>query len=198
MIDILALITNFGYLGIFGLMTGESAFIPFPSEITMSFAGYLAGRGILSFWLVVAVGTVANLTGSLISYGLGRWKGAKWVRFALKKWGHKVLLHEEDFEKATQWFKKYGPGIVLVARCLPVVRAFISLPAGIAKMPVFSFVTFSLIGSFIWVTLLSFVGLKFGENWNVLEPYFKKAEVVIIVAIVGGILFVFMKLRKRK
>ena len=187
-----------GLVAIFVLMTAESALIPIPSEITMPFGGFLAGRGVVSFWSVVFIGALGNLLGSLLAYYLGYVKGEGWVRIAIRKWGKWLLIREEEFDKSKEWFAKYGQGITFASRLLPIVRTFISLPAGIAKMnlPFFAILTF--IGSFLWSGVLAFVGLKLGENWLAIEPVFRKFQFVIILLGVAAFgLYIYTHLKRR-
>lgn len=186
-------ITKFGLLAVFLLMTAESALIPIPSEVTMPFAGFLAGRGIVDFWLVVFVGALGNLIGSLGAYALGYYMREEWVRGAIRKWGKYLLIHEKDFDKAISWFDKYGQGITFGSRLLPIVRTFISLPAGIAEMDIKLFSLLTFVGSFVWSGILAYVGLKLGQNWQAIEPIFRKLQYVIV----GAILFlVFLYVRR--
>lgn len=197
--NLTALISNYGLLAVFLLMTAESALIPIPSEITMPFAGFLAGRGVFDFWTVIAVGALGNLTGSLLAYWLGYAKGEDWVRIAIRKWGKWLLIRESEYDKSKAWYQKYGQGITFASRLLPIVRTFISLPAGIAKMnlPLFSTLTF--IGSLFWSSVLAYVGLKLGENWLSIEPYFRKFQLlIIIIFILLGFLYVKIHLKHRK
>lgn len=193
------LIEHYGLFAVFVLMALESALVPIPSEITMPFAGFMAGRGILNFWLAVTVGAFANLTGSLLAYWLGYTKGEIWVRVTIKKWGKWLLIKEEEFDKAKEWFKKYGQIVTFTSRLLPVVRTFISLPAGIAKMnlPLFSVLTF--IGSFIWSTFLAYLGLKLGQNWLSIEPYFRKFQFLIVgTGFTAVIVYIWVHLKKKE
>lgn len=192
------IIESYGLFAIFILMTAESALIPIPSEVTMPFAGFLAGRGIFDFWIAVTVGAFANLVGSLLAYWLGLTKGEEWVRLAIKRWGKLLLIKESEFDKAKDWFHKYGQGVAFASRLLPVVRTFISLPAGIAKMnlPLFSLLTF--IGSFIWSAFLAFLGLKLGQNWLAIEPYFRKFQFLIVgILIVLAVLYIRSHFKKK-
>jgi len=187
-----------GLVAIFVLMTAESALIPIPSEITMPFGGFLAGRGVVPFWSVVFIGALGNLLGSLLAYYLGYLKGEGWVRIAIRKWGKWLLIREEEFDKSKEWFAKYGQGITFASRLLPIVRTFISLPAGIAKMnlPFFAILTF--IGSFLWSGVLAFVGLKLGENWLAIEPIFRKFQFIIILLGVSAFgLYIYTHLKRR-
>ncbi len=174
------LINSYGIIAVFILMTAESALIPIPSEITMPFAGFSAGRGILDFWVVVFIGAFGNLVGSLLAYWLGFAKGEEWVRIAIRKWGKWLLLREEEFDRSKVWFKKYGQGITFVSRLLPIVRTFISLPAGIAKMNLTYFSILTFVGSFVWSAFLAWLGLKLGQNWLSIEPYFRKFQFLIV------------------
>jgi membrane protein DedA with SNARE-associated domain len=194
------LINTYGLFAVFTLMTAESALIPIPSEITMPFAGFLAGRGVMSFWMAILIGAMGNLTGSLLAYWLGFTKGEDWVRQAIRKWGKWFLIREHEFDRAKDWYAKYGQSITFASRLLPIVRTFISLPAGIAKMnlPLFSILTF--VGSFFWSAVLAWFGLKLGENWLAIEPYFRKFQIVIValgVLAVGLYLYTHLKRAKK-
>jgi len=193
------IIETYGLLAVFVLMTLESALIPIPSEITMPFAGFLAGRGLMNFWAAVTVGAIANLTGSLLAYWLGFTKGEEWTRGAIKRWGKWLLIKEKEFDRAKKWFQDYGNWVAFGSRLLPVVRTFISLPAGIAKMNIILFSIFTFIGSFIWSAFLAFLGLKLGQNWLAIEPYFRKFQFLIVGAgLLAVILYVRAHLKERR
>lgn len=193
------LIEQFGLAAVFLLMTAESALIPIPSEVTMPFAGFLAGRGVFNFWTAVFIGAAGNLLGSILAFWLGWVKGEEWTRYAIAKWGKWLLIRESEFDKAKHWFSKYGQLVTFSSRLLPVVRTFISLPAGIARMniTIFSFYTF--VGSFLWSAFLAFLGLKLGQNWMSIEPYFRKFQFLIIgLFILAVILYVKKHLEHRR
>jgi membrane protein DedA with SNARE-associated domain len=175
-------ISHYGYLAVFIFMAAESCLIPIPSEVTMTFAGFLSGVGILNIWVAIALGAVGNLVGSLIAFCLGRKMGEEWIRVAIRKWGKYLFIHEKDFDKAADWFDKYGQGITFGSRLLPIVRTFISLPAGIAEMDVKLFGLLTFVGSLIWSGVLAFLGLKLGQNWQAVEPYFRQFQYVIVAA----------------
>ncbi|MCH7730321.1 DedA family protein [Patescibacteria group bacterium] len=192
------LIENYGLFAVFILMTAESALIPIPSEVTMPFAGFMVSRGLLNFWSAVTVGAFANLFGSLLAYWLGYAKGEEWVKGAIKRWGKWLLIKESEYERARNWFHNYGQWVAFGSRLIPVVRTFISLPAGITKMnlPLFSLLTFT--GSFIWSAFLAFLGLKLGQNWLAIEPYFRKFQFLIVgIGIVAVILYIRAHLRNK-
>lgn len=179
---IITVIGTSGYLGIFLLMTAESALIPIPSEVTMTFAGYLVSTGKFSLFLVIFVGAFANLVGSWLAYWLGLWGEKHVVIGLIKKYGKYLLISEREFEKSEIWFRKYGDKITFFSRVLPVVRTFISLPAGIAKMNFKKFSIYTFVGSFIWSAFLTYIGYILGKNWNSLHPYYQKFEYVIVGA----------------
>lgn len=177
-------ISDFGYHGITVLMALESACIPIPSEIIMPFSGYLVWEGKFLFSQVVIWGTVGNLIGSIIAYSVGFYGG----RPLIEKYGKYILISSRELEWADNWFKKYGSISVLFSRMLPVVRTFISLPAGIAKMPFWKFCAYTFFGSLPWSFVLAYGGLIAGENWNIIEGYFRKFDwlVVILVGLLIG------------
>lgn len=193
-----SLISTYGYFAVFVLMTAESALIPIPSEITMTFAGFLSGIGIMNFWLAVLIGALGNLIGSLLAFWLGRAMGESWVRMAIRKWGKWILVHEKDFDRALSWFQRYGQGITFTSRLLPIVRTFISLPAGIADMSVVKFGIFTFIGSFLWSGVLAYLGLKLGQNWEMVDPYFRKFQlaIVAVIAVLVG-LYIYRHLTRK-
>lgn len=193
-----SLITSYGYFAVFILMTLESALIPIPSEVTMTFAGFLAGIGVLNFWVAVLIGALGNLIGSLLAFWLGRAMGEEWIRVAIRKWGKWILVHEKDFDTSLAWFKKYGQGITFGSRLLPIVRTFISLPAGIADMNIVKFGIFTFIGSFLWSGVLAYLGLKLGQNWQMIEPFFRKFQFVIVGLGVFAVAFYIYSHLKRK
>ncbi len=182
-------IQSAGYVGVFMLMLLESALIPIPSEVTMPFAGFLVQQGHLNFWLVVLLGALGNLTGSLIAYALGYYLEESVILSLIKKYGKFILVTEHEYLRAAKWFQKYGNPIAFFSRLLPVVRTFISLPAGLAEMKVWQFALYTFLGSLIWSTILTWVGFYLGSKWNMIHPYFQKFQIVIIAVIVLGILW---------
>lgn len=192
-------ISTWGYGAVFVLMTLESALIPIPSEVTMPFAGFLVGLGKLNFWLVVLVGSLANLSGSLLAYFLGYWGQEKFVRQLVKKYGKFLLITYDEVETAERWFRQKGELIAFGSRLLPVVRTFISLPAGFSQMNVFKFSIYTFLGAFIWSAVLTYLGVILGENWNILEVYFRKFDILIVgLGIAAVTLYVWYKMRKIK
>lgn len=192
---IISAIDYTGYAGVFLLMLLESVNIPVPSEITMPFAGYLTSSGHLNFYWVVFFGAFGNLIGSLVAYYIGYFGGRSFV----EKYGKYIFIHQQDVELAERMFAKHGKAIVFFSRLLPVVRTFISTPAGIAKMNIWQFSIYTFTGSLIWSTLLTYVGFVAGENWDFLEPYFRKFNWVIIgLGILVGVWWIFRYYKKVK
>ena len=188
----LELIGSTGYMGVFILSALESAAIPIPSEVVIPFSGFLVASGKFSFLGVVVVSTFANLVGSLVLFLIGR-SGGRWI---LENYGKYIFVHKKDLDTADRWFLKHGTTVVFWGRMLPVVRTFISLPAGVAKMDLGRFSLFTFLGALPWNLLLAFVGLKAGENWNILHDYFRKADifiVVLIMAVFGWYIFRHIK-----
>ncbi len=183
-----------GYVGIFVLMALESACIPLPSEITMPFSGFLASQERLDFWLVILAGGVGNLVGSLAAYWVGLKLEESVLRAGIRKYGKWLLMSEQDYDLAERWFRKHGEVVVFVSRLLPIIRTFISLPAGVASMNVVRFSAYTLIGSVLWSTLLTYIGLKLGENWHSISSYWHQFDFAVAFALVAcGAFYVWHK-----
>jgi len=184
---IISIISGSGYFGVVLLMAIESSCIPLPSEIIMPFAGYVlaASQGKL-LWIATAGAIGCNL-GSLPPYWLGAWGG----RPAVERFGRFILLNRHDLDRTEHFFQKYGGLTVLVGRLLPVVRTFIALPAGIARMPQMRFHLYTFLGSWPWCYVLAYVGMKLGSKWNT-DPRFQAifhrfhlaVEVVLLALII--------------
>lgn len=184
---IIHLIASTQYVGIFILMALESLLIPIPSEITMPFAGFLVSEGKLNLVLVILVGAFANLAGSLVAYYIGYFLEETVIVSWIKKYGKFLLLTTDDYEKSRHWFKKYGSAVVFFSRLLPGIRTFISLPAGLAEMNIWKFSFYTFLGSLIWSTALTYIGVYTGSNWKSLEPIYRKFEFAIAAVIILGI-----------
>lgn len=173
-----------GYLGIFVAMTVESALIPLPSEITMPFAGFLVSQGKLNFWLVVTTGAVGNLLGSVIAYAIGFYLAEHVIEKLIEKYGKFILLTRSEYIKTKTYLQKWGDIVVFASRLLPAVRTVVSLPCGLAQLPLLKFSILTLTGSFIWSAALTYFGVILGENWQVLRPIFEKFDFVIAGSVV--------------
>jgi len=180
---IIGLISAMGYLGIVLAMAIESACIPLPSEIIMPFSGYLVAQGRFRLWWVSLAGALGCSIGSALAYGLGVWGG----RPLVLKYGKYVLIHRKDLEQADWFFEKYGDKATFLARSLPVIRTFISLPAGISRMDFPRFLFYSFAGSLPWCFFLVWIGLNLGERWDEVHVIFQKLDLVVGAAAVAAI-----------
>jgi membrane protein DedA with SNARE-associated domain len=193
---------RFGYLGVVIAMTIESAAIPLPSELILPFAGWSVARGVTepltgtlwSYWGAVIAGVVGNTAGSLLSYGVGALGG----RPLLERYGRYVLISPHDLETADRWFARWGDLTVLFSRMLPIVRTFISVPAGVARMPLWRFTLFSIVGAVPWVMLLVWAGMLLGENWLELKHQLRGLDYLVAFVLVGlVVIFVWRHVRSR-
>lgn len=179
-------VARFGYLGVFVLMVLESACVPVPSEVTMLFGGALASPSFaapgreLDLWTVALVGTAGNLVGSWLAYLAGAIGG----RPLINRWGRYLLLTPHEIDRAHEWFERHGEAAVFFSRLLPVVRTFISLPAGVARMNFAKFTLYTILGCLPWSLALAFAGFKLGENWHVVDRIMRPFSLVLAVAFV--------------
>lgn len=187
-------IGDWGYLAIFVLMALESACIPIPSEVTMPFGGLLAQSGELNFWLVGLLGAVANLVGSWVAYFAGATAG----REIVLRWGRYVRIRPHELDRAEEWFEKYGDRAAFWSRLLPVVRTFISLPAGAARMNLWRFSVYTLLGSLPWSFGLAYGGYVLGQNWEKLAENVEVAAFGVAGLLVIGVVFLFLRARRKK
>ena len=185
---IIATISAAGYLGVVLLMAIESACIPLPSEIIMPFSGYLVSTGRFSLPLVATAGALGCNLGSTIAYLVGYHGG----RRLAERWGSYVLVSRRDLDMADRFFARYGSIAIFIGRLLPVVRTFISLPAGIARMPMLKFQIYSFIGSWPWCFALAYVGYRLGDRWNndpELRSLMHRADGVIVAVLLLGVIW---------
>ncbi len=174
-------------------MVLESATLPVPSEVVLPFAGYLVFTGQMNFWIVVIVASIGSLVGTMIDYAIGFYFG----RAAILRYGRYVRLSEKHLTLSENWFKKYGPITVLLARFVPLVRTLIAFPAGIAEMKMAKFLGYSVIGIVIWDAALTYVGYVVGQNWNTLTKNLQTIfDVVGIVAVVLAAIYLFFRWRR--
>jgi membrane protein DedA with SNARE-associated domain len=182
-------VADYGYVAVFVLMVLESACIPIPSEVTMLFGGALASAGFAGdAQLSLAGVTVAGVAGNIVGSWLAYWVGARGGRPLIDRFGRYLLIRPHEIDRAHEWFERRGQLAVFVARLLPVIRTFISLPAGIARMPFWRFTLYTALGCVPFVLALALLGVVAGENWetvrHVLEPASWAIAVVVAVAIV--------------
>lgn len=189
---LIPLLVDYGLWAVFITMTLESAAIPIPSEIVVPYGGFLAAQGHTALWAVVLVATLANLVGSTIAYGVGRWGG----RALVERYGRYVFMSTHHLDMAEEWFARRGEVTVFATRMMPAVRTFISVPAGVARMNYVRFAVYSFLGSLPWNLALAYLGYVFGENWERLQGYFHQYNVVFYgVAGAAVLAFVAWKVR---
>lgn len=182
---IMASISAMGYSGIAIMMAIESACIPLPSEIIMPFSGFLVSQGRFTLFGTALAGAIGCVMGSVVAYAAGRFGGRAFVW----KYGRYILISHHDMEIADRWFARYGQWVVFFSRLLPVIRTFISLPAGISKMRFIPFVIYTFVGSLPWCYFLAYIGYRLGEKWDTLGVYFHKFDTVIGLIILAGIIW---------
>ena len=174
-----------GYAGIVLLMAIESACVPLPSELIMPFAGYLVYEGSMKLFWAATAGAVGCNLGSLVAYEIGFFGG----RPLVERYGRWILMGRREIDWADRFFRRWGHAAVFVARLLPVIRTFIALPAGIARMPRAKFHLYTFLGSWPWCFALAYLGMKLGENWRNLGKYFHQFDAIIGVILLAGIVW---------
>jgi membrane protein DedA with SNARE-associated domain len=185
------LIGDHGIPAVFLLMVVESACLPVPSEVIMLFAGYLVSLHRMSLTEAVAAGVAGNIVGSWIAWGVGMSGG----RVLLERHGRWVHITPARLDMADRWFERRGERIVLIARCLPVIRTFISLPAGIARMPFWRFTIYTAVGSVPWVLALTLLGVQVGSKW---DEWHKRLEVLDYVVVAGIVVAIAVLVVRRR
>ena len=187
-------VSSLGYAGIFIMMFLESSFFPFPSEVVMIPAGYLAYKGEMNMYLVILFGILGSLAGSLFNYYLA----VKFGRRFLIKYGKYFFIKEETIVKMEEFFKKHGHISTFSGRLIPVVRQYISLPAGLAKMNLFVFSLYTSLGAGIWVAILAILGYYLGDNEGLIKEYLRYIIVAILIALVVLAFWYYRKTKRNK
>lgn len=185
---VIAVISKTGYLGVVALMAIESACIPLPSEIIMPFAGYLVYTGQFSLLWAATAGAIGCNIGSVIAYEIGFYGG----RPLIEKYGSYLLMNRHDLETADRFFQKFGALAVFIGRLLPVVRTFIALPAGVARMPRMRFHLYTFAGSWPWCFALAWIGMKMGERWHTdprLSQWLHRLDLVVVLVLLVGVIW---------
>jgi membrane protein DedA with SNARE-associated domain len=185
---------DLGLAGVFVLMLLESACIPLPSEATMLFAGFNVDTGHYSLFAAVAVGVLGNLVGSWIAYAVGYFGRVEW----LERHGRKIHVKPEHLAWADRWFARWGAPAVFFSRMLPIIRTFISLPAGVARMPFWRFTVLTLLGCIPWVLLLTFIGKQAGANWTNWKNHLHYVDYAVVALVVIGAIWLFLRARRRR
>ena len=189
---VISMIKASGYWGVFFTMAVESACVPFPSEVIMPFAGFVVSEGKMTLWAVTMAGALGNLAGSIVAYLVGAFGG----RPFLERYGKYLLISHKKLELADSWFNRYGSKAVFFSRMMPIIRTFISLPAGIARMNFLKFVGYTLVGAIPWCLLLAYIGVLLGPQWEKIKPYFHILDILVAVA-VGAVVIYFVMRRRR-
>jgi membrane protein DedA with SNARE-associated domain len=187
-------VDKLGLPGVFVLMVAESACIPIPSEGTMLFAGFNVAEGHYTLWAVVLVATAANLVGSWIAYAIGYFGRID----ILEKHGSKLHIKPSHLAWADRWFEKYGSWTVFLTRMLPIIRTFISLPAGVARMPFWKFTVLTVAGCLPWIFMLALIGREVGDRWESWKDSLHYVDYVVAAAIVLGIVYLVLRNRRGK
>ena len=187
------LIGSWGLPAVFLLMLLESACIPVPSEAIMPFAGFAVSEGKLTMAGIIIAGVAGNLVGSWIAYAVGYYGGRPFV----DRWGKYVLLRPHHLDTAQHWFDHYGAPVVFFGRMIPIVRTFISLPAGFGRMNFWKFTLFTVLGCVPWVAMLGYVGYKLGANWEKIQPYLDYVDYLVVLAFVVLVVYAVVRWRRR-
>lgn len=177
------IISVLGYPGVFLSVFIESFFAPIPSEIILPFSGFVASMGRMNIFVVIFIATIAAYLGSLPFYIIGKW-GEKTLLKLLDKYGHYFFIQKQDVEKTFEIFNRYGNSVVFFGRLIPIVRTLISFPAGVIKMNFIRFTIYTLLGSLLWNSILTYTGYIFGDNWEVIGGWVSKYEKVILILLI--------------
>jgi membrane protein DedA with SNARE-associated domain len=187
-------IGHHGFPAVLGLMTLESACIPVPSEVIQLFAGYLVSLHRMSLFAAVSAGVLGNLIGSWISWSVGYWGGRPFI----ERYGRYIHVTPARLALAERWFERHGEVTVLVGRCVPLIRTFISLPAGIARMSFWRFTAFTIIGCVPWVLGLTLLGVEVGPSWERWRHRLEYLDYIVAAAIIVAIVYLFVRARRRR
>ena len=190
----LSFIASWGYVAVAVLMAAENACIPIPSELILGFAGYLVFAGHMSFEGALAAGMVGGLLGSIFAYEVG----ARGGRAFVEKYGKYFLIKKSHVDIAQHWFDRYGLKAVFFSRMLPVVRTFISLPAGFARVDTKRFFVYTIAGSLPWTAAILYAGMVLGESWTLLMEYGHEASIIFVVLSLIVIAVLYIRWRKKK
>jgi membrane protein DedA with SNARE-associated domain len=187
-------VDDLGLAGVFLLMLAESACIPIPSEATMLFAGFNVSEGHWSLLAITLAGTAGNLVGSWIAYAVGYYGRIELV----EQHGHRIHISRKHVEWADRWFERYGSPTVFFTRMLPIIRTFISLPAGVARMPFWRFTVLTVAGCLPWVFLLGFIGKQVGSNWEDWKDSLHYVDYAVLAALVALVAYALVRRRSRR
>lgn len=193
--SIQSIIDAFGYVGIILVMAAENVFPPIPSELVMPFAGFMARGGTFNLWLVILSGMLGSVIGALILYYFGAWANETMIRRFLRRWGRYAFVSEDDLDVSLDFFNRYGEIVIFFGRLIPLVRSLISIPAGMARMPLPTFLFFTVLGTTLWSAFLTYMGWLLQANWSLVAGYIEQYQRVVIVAIVlAAVMFLYFRI----
>jgi membrane protein DedA with SNARE-associated domain len=192
------IIQAFGYAGIVFVMAAENVFPPIPSELVMPFAGFMAREGTFNIWIVILSGMLGSVIGALVLYYFGAWANELVVRRFLRRWGRYAFVSEADLNVSLDYFNRYGEVVIFFGRLIPIVRSLISIPAGMARMPMPKFLFFTVLGTTLWSAFLSYMGWVLQAIWGRVAGWIEQYQrVVIILAVVAIVVFFFRVIAPR-
>ncbi|WP_407272407.1 DedA family protein [Radiobacillus sp. PE A8.2] len=195
---LMEVMNQYGYMGIMFLIALENIFPPIPSEVILTFGGFMTTTTNLSIVGVVLASTAGSLIGAIVLYGIGLQLNVERLEKIVEQWGRFLRLKKEDIHKADAWFDKYGPWTVFFCRFVPLIRSLISIPAGMSNMNLGLFLLFTTLGTLIWNTVLVYLGASVGASWDVIVGYMSVySKVIYAVLVILVIWLVYMYVKKR-
>ena len=196
---ITSVMEQFGYFGIALLILVENVFPPIPSEVILTFGGFMTTKSELSIFGVVVASTIGSVGGAVILYWIGRILNVERLERIIEKWGKYLRLTKEDVRKADAWFDKYGPWTVFFCRFIPLIRSLISIPAGMSGMNQWLFLVLTTLGTLIWNSVLVLVGAKVGNNWHQIVNYMDVySNIMYVVIAVSAVIFIIWFIKRKK
>lgn len=195
---IVYMMNTYGYIGILILIAVENIFPPIPSEVILTFSGFLTTTSDVTMTGVIIFSTIGSMIGAVILYGIGRLLDVKKLEIIVDRWGYLLRLTRKDIKKADEWFAKVGIWAVLIGRVVPIVRSLISIPAGMAKMNLGIFLLFTALGSLIWNSVLVYVGARVGSSWGEIVSYIDTYSNLVVLLLSFLILFFIVRLFWRR
>jgi membrane protein DedA with SNARE-associated domain len=189
------IVESFGYVGITLLVILETVFPPIPSEVILPLAGFMSGQGELNLIGVLLAATIGSIAGALLLYGLGHWFGQERLRLLIARYGRYCMVKEADLDRAQGWFDRRAGVAVLVGRLVPGIRSIVSIPAGLARMPLPSFIGYTALGSAVWNGILVILGWWLGDNWDEVRGYAQYFEYAVVLGVLATVVIFLWKRR---
>lgn len=193
------IIEQYSYFGILLMMALENIFPPIPSEVILTFGGFMTTKSSLTVFGVILSATIGSVLGAIMLYGVGYYLEVKKIEKIVERWGHLLRVKTSDIHKANEWFERYGYWTIFFCRMIPLIRSLISIPAGMTKMNFWLFLLFTTLGTFIWNIALVMTGHFLGESWEDILYYFDLySNIVYALLAIAAVCFLFLFFRKRK